>query len=261
MRKNNANFTEPINIVLVIVIVMLLSLIFIKNNHKMLHNDGFDNQSEISNNKNLLKGNIPNVYYINLEVRTDRKQNLLSEFKKINYPTENIIRVNAVKHKIGTLGCLQSHIICLENGLKETNNCEYIVVCEDDFCFKNNKTDTIYYLNSIFSNEFKDWNVILLAINGSSKNKMVHRHFYEVESGQTTSGYIIKKKYIPVLLKLWKDLYSRTKHTKTTPDHNDHIDQIWKKLQHDKWYVTKPVIGYQYASHSDIQGGYVDYGV
>jgi hypothetical protein len=41
--KNNADFTEPINIVLVIVIVVLLSLIFIKNNYKMLHNDGFEN--------------------------------------------------------------------------------------------------------------------------------------------------------------------------------------------------------------------------
>ena len=62
--KNNANFTEPINIVLVIVIVMLLSLIFIKNNYKMLHNDGFDNQSEITNRQKLVTSKKKKLKYL-----------------------------------------------------------------------------------------------------------------------------------------------------------------------------------------------------
>ncbi len=84
---------------------------------------------------------------------------------------------------------------------------------------------------------------------------------------QTTSGYIIKKSYIPILLKLWKDNakirlkynISPEKSYKQYTNENTAIDICWKKLQHDKWFVTKPVLGKQMESYSDIEKTNVNY--
>jgi hypothetical protein len=40
---------------------------------------------------------------------------------------------------------------------------------------------------------------------------------------------------------------------------NTCIDESWKKLQHDKWFMTSPKLGLQIGSYSDIEFTYVDY--
>ena len=39
------------------------------------------------------------------------------------------------------------------------------------------------------------------------------------------------------------------------------IDYVWKKLQDDRWYITEPKIGKQYASFSSIERKHVNYNV
>ena len=137
---------------------------------------------------------------------------------------------------------------------------------EDDFTWKYDSNTTNKILNKCF-NFKEDWNVILLSKNGEVKQ---YNDFLDkVIQSQTASGYIIKKKYIPTLLKLWEENVSiRLKYNiskknpyKNYTNHNTALDICWKKLQGDKWFSTNPILGYQMESYSDIEKKVVDYNV
>ena len=201
----------------------------------------------------------PELYFINLTERSDRLFKIKNELNKIGYPEEKIIRVDAIKKKDGALGCGLSHIKALEMGLNSMN--DFIIILEDDFNFIYPKEKTLSILRK--SIHCPNWNVILLSCNGTSKPYLPFLN--KVTDCQTTSGYIVKKKYIPVLLKEWKiSMKVREKYKpslNTTLSHNSSIDISWKKLQHDNWYLTEPKLGTQYASFSSIQQKYVNYNV
>jgi GR25 family glycosyltransferase involved in LPS biosynthesis len=210
------------------------------------------------NGINLTSCKVPNIYYINLLHRKDRKEFLLKDLKNINYENNRIHRIDAIKHNLGAIGCFASHIKALKIGLNENYGCEYIIILEDDFAIRNISI-TKTYLNKIFTEQL-DWNVILLGVNGrchknntSFLKKIIHSH--------TTSGYIIKKNYIPILLKLWEDLYYKIKDLNKKPWGRQCLDIHWKQLQHDRWFTTEPVLGYQRESYSDIEQCVTNYGV
>ena len=207
--------------------------------------------------KKEVKHNIPNIYYINLLHRKDRKEFLLKDLKNISYTNNRIHRIDAIKHNIGAIGCLASHIKALKIGLNENYKCEYVIILEDDFAIRNISI-TKTYLNKIFTEQL-DWNVILLGVNGRC-HKNSDLFLKKIIWSQTTSGYIIKKKYIPILLKLWEDIYNKIKNFQKNPTLMDHADQCWKQLQHDRWFTTEPVLGYQHESYSDIEQRVTNYG-
>jgi len=76
---------------------------------------------------------IKHAYYINLEERPDRKDQVIQEFKKIGI--NNPERFNAIKCASGAVGCSMSHLKCLLNAKKQ--NWEHILIVEDDITFLN----------------------------------------------------------------------------------------------------------------------------
>ena len=77
--------------------------------------------------------NIDRIYYINLDHRTDRRQEFENEIQKLA-SLEKVERIQAVhKPELGCLGCTLSHVKTLETFL----NSEYktCLVFEDDFMF------------------------------------------------------------------------------------------------------------------------------
>ena len=204
-----------------------------------------------------------NLYYINLEKRKDRKKHIEEQLKKIDYPKNKINRIDAINNKDGLTGCGLSHIKALKEGLNQ--NDEYIIILEDDFEWIHNKEKTLDILKNAVNN--KDWNVILLSCNGNSKK--YNKYLNKVIDCQTASGYIIKKSYIPILLKLWKEninirlKYNINKNNsyKQYNSHNTALDICWKKLQNNNWFLTNPILGKQMKSYSDIEKKVVDYKV
>ena len=200
-----------------------------------------------------------NIYYINLDKRTDRKDDFLKQFESVKYNKDNIIRVKAIEHIIGTLGCLSSHIKALKLALKDSY--PYAIVCEDDFTFRNQKLDFEELLGNLINSKV-DWDVMLLSHNPGTSliSPTADKQICKIENSQTTSGYIIKKSYINTLLSLFEKLYESTKDYKQAPPHNLCMDIYWKQLQKtDKWYITNPVLGYQRMSYSDIEKRITDY--
>lgn len=59
---------------------------------------------------------------------------------------------------------------------------------------------------------------------------------------------------------MWEKVYNTIHVLNKTPPHELHADQCWKQLQRDKWYTTKPVLGYQRESYSDIERRVTNYG-
>lgn len=207
-----------------------------------------------------------NFYYINLVRRVDRKNSILKQLKDIGVSDNNIIRIDAVSKKFGHFGCALSHLKTLGTIIINDPN-EYAVVLEDDFVWKYPPSKTKHILNHVLQD--KTWDICLLSCNGITKPKS--QYMCKVVSCQTTSGYIIRKRYLPILLKHWQ-WYVDNKYLcdkaydpkKLIYGHLVTIDDSWKILQkrdNDRWIITNPILGKQSASYSDIEKRNVDYNV
>ncbi len=194
---------------------------------------------------------LPNILYINLDHRTDRKENFLNNFQDHN----NIIRISGKYEKEnGAFGCLQSHIKALEYC---KNLGDYVLICEDDFKIID-YSYTLSKLKQIFESKL-EWDIILLSQNLIEYNNTEYENIIKIKDAQTTSGYIIKKKYVDTLLSLFKRSLNNYKNTNLWTCNNC-VDIIWKELQkNDNWYGFLPSIGFQFESYSDIENRITNY--
>ena len=135
---------------------------------------------------------------------------------------------------------------------------DYIFIFEDDFVWELKHEDVLSHLNSIFNYEF---NILLLSyhIPVIEPNKISDIGLGFYKNCQTTSGYIVHKRFIPQLIQNFE---------KTILELNQNsrkdiaIDQNWKSLQtfENKFYVSVPRLGKQLPSYSDIEKKFVSYG-
>ena len=189
---------------------------------------------------------IDKILYINLEDRKDRRKEIEEELKFI--PKNKVMRFNAIKNEKGHIGCSMSHIACLEIAIE--NNWNNVMIIEDDASF-NNYDEGIKILKELLN---KDWDVITLGNVGVDYDKDT----YKLNSGQTTTGYIVNNHYFKVLRKNFKDGLKKLEETLDYPSYC--IDQYWKKLQKkDNWYIIVPSLLVQRSGISSIQNGYIDY--
>jgi hypothetical protein len=193
------------------------------------------------------------IYFINLDQRPDRLKEIIGELAKINAPQEKIIRVAALKHKSGAYGCSLSHIATVENFIASGKN--RCLILEDDFEWTVTKEEIFESLSYIFGKYPK---IDFLAISGLVHNviptsderikKPIHL--------TTTSGYIVTRKFAPLLLENFKQgaallLKSLSESDKIPQEY--YLDEYWVNLQekHDFFIPTK-MLGRQRLSYSDI---------
>jgi glycosyl transferase family 25 len=241
-------------LILIFIIVISINIYIYKfnNSHNII-----DKYTDV-----FLTNKIDKIYYINLENRTDRKEQFLNNFTK--YDIENINRIeriDAIKTpENGAVGCLLSHIKALETAQKD--NTDIVLICEDDLQLDIEKTNKVidYIVDNI-----SNWDVILLAHNIIEKQNLNHKIHNNIEiikilDSQTASGYVVNKNYIDKLLNNLKSSYNSYKKDNIWKPYEHANDQCWKTLQKkDNWFATIPSIGFQRGSHSDIQNKYVNY--
>jgi GR25 family glycosyltransferase involved in LPS biosynthesis len=197
-------------------------------------------------------------YYINLDYRLDRKILVEREFSNLDL---EFIRIPAIYHTNGAIGCLQSHIKVLETC---DPGAEYLWVCEDDIEFLVTKEE----LNTSIDKFMKsDGDILCLAFN-SRKHSKFSDGFLRTIDNQTTSSYIVKRKFRQILLDFWKSLLNSIENKTTHPlmdiylkldVHNGEnkfnvADQAWKVLQ--KIYIfliPEKRISKQRSGYSDIE--------
>jgi glycosyl transferase, family 25 len=188
---------------------------------------------------------IDKIYYINLDRRTDRFEQISEELKKMNLEAT---KFSGISHPNGSLGCTLSHLTILKHARQ--NNFQNILILEDDFQFLVSKEEFETQINNFFNLNIP-WDILMLSYN-IQKSKPYNSIIQKVYEGQTTSGYIVNScfydRLITVIEKNIFLLQQTGQHWKYT------IDQCWKVLQGDNsnWYAFNTRIGLQRESYSDI---------
>ena len=216
----------------------------------------------IENNYNIYN-KIDIIYYINLDNRVDRNIDFLNEIKKINFPQNKIKRISAIYNDtFGGIGCSKSHIKTLKEFIQSSHN--ICIIFEDDFEFLINEKEFKNYLYNISKNLI-DFDIICLSGNIINTTDTIYNFIKKVNNVQTTSGYMITKKFaINYLLEnfiIGSYLLETGINNKISNAYELYaIDQYWKLLQlNSKWYIFYPKIGKQRESFSDILKTNVNY--
>jgi GR25 family glycosyltransferase involved in LPS biosynthesis len=202
------------------------------------------------------------ILYINLEHRLDRKELILHEIQKIkNIDEGRIYRIDAVLEPMcGHIGCGKSHIKALELAIE--NNWSSVLILEDDFVF-NEHYEGEHSFNKIQPIE---WDVVLLAQVYHCNQDSEYNFLKRARRSTTTSGYIVRRHYYPVLLDNFKSSVAIMErefqfHSENCIAQNEPvsklnicsaIDQHWFSLQdRDTFYAFNSSIGHQRNSWSD----------
>jgi glycosyl transferase family 25 len=190
---------------------------------------------------------ITNIFYINLEHRTDRKEHVETELLKIGLIGQ---RFNAIKMDNGAIGCSMSHLKLLQDAVK--HNLEHILIVEDDITFLN-PTLFINQINNFFKLHNNNWDVILFAGNNIPPYQNIDDTCIKVSRCQTTTGYLVNGHYIKILLQnvkmgltqLLNNPFQRNLFA---------IDKYWFILQSlHNWYLIIPPTVVQQEGYSDIE--------
>ena len=205
--------------------------------------------------KDKVCNNIGGIYYINLKHRLDRKKQIEAEIKKLGCPFQ---RIDAIKNKNGGLGCVRSHIKCLEKA--KMNNLKNVLIFEDDFVFVENNNNVRNKINNALKLLKNNWDVIMLSGNILKTENSIYDDLDKVIDVQTASGYIVNRNYYDTLINNFKEA---ERHLANDEDYTKWaLDQYWKILQPDgNWFIMNPTIGKQKESYSDIENTVVNYQV
>ena len=200
------------------------------------------------------------IFYINLDVRPDRKEHFLNEMTHLCADITKVHRITAIYDPIGAIGCSKSHIVAVETFLANPN-WNTCIIFEDDFTFYNQDISHNQQMLRDCITQFPAWDVFLFA--SSKWNKLFSDthvpHIKKVVGSQTASGYMITRTFASSLLKNFREGMEKLTETNNEPLYA--LDMYWKKLQPShNWYTTVPALGYQYANYSNISQKDMDYG-
>jgi GR25 family glycosyltransferase involved in LPS biosynthesis len=228
----------------------------INNSFANTHDNTHDNIDQFINTLDT-----PNVLYINLDNRTDRNKQLLSELTKLEIPESKIHRISAVyMPKNGHKGCVQSHIKALN--LVRKNKWPYALILEDDFELAVTPTEFRSQMMDMITTLLKnkqDWDVIMLATAYSTKEPLAYSdNIVRIKKATTSSAYVINYDYIDTLLKCFYKCDDNMSEDKIKDPVNGMeeyaLDQQWGKLQAiDRWFGFKKDPSKQREVWSSIQ--------
>lgn len=202
-----------------------------------------------------------NIYCINLDSRPDKWNNMINMFSNITKFT--LTRFSAIKHNHGWYGCSLSHVMCIKQNLKETD--DFIIIFEDDNHIINIKTfeeDMINLLKWLSDNKDK-WEIF----NGNPRFYMKNPDIEMLDNnlkilnfkyfGQTTNFMIYNKKCINKYEQYLNDL------NKLQDLYNLEIKQkyvIDKFIPRNFVCLTRiPYLSTQLDNYSDIENKQVSY--
>jgi glycosyl transferase family 25 len=196
---------------------------------------------------------IDHIFYINLDYRIDRRNEIESELVEYGLEFE---RFSAIPHKIGIAGCSMSHLEILK--MAKSRGYKNVLIFEDDFFFIVKKEVFIAELTRVFESNV-EFNVLFLSYN-SKKDEPVEKYPFlsRAINVQTASGYIVNSNYYDKLISLYE--WSIPKLIETGQHWIYGNDIVWFSFQEeDLWYFFKNRIGKQRNGFSDNAQSYISY--
>lgn len=195
-------------------------------------------------------GNRLGVYYINLDDRVDRRQQMENEFQVHGFIGT---RVPGIRHEQGVIGCGFSHIAALQQGI--ASGADHILIFEDDFMFSQVPEVVHHVLQTVQNTNYDVFLLGYCLFHKKSERLFPTSHpmFLKIRQAGCAHGYMVRKGYAQTLLKNMKEgIELRIK----TNDIEYNVDNHWKLLQdQDLWLCySKGPIGVQREGFSDIEG-------
>tara|TARA_B110000967_G_scaffold209873_1_gene268226 strand:+ start:1502 stop:2176 length:675 start_codon:yes stop_codon:yes gene_type:complete len=190
---------------------------------------------------------LKNIFFINLNERTDRLDHVTTEFNKMNLTAE---KVKGIKLDNGALGCTLSHIKCLK--LAKERKYEHVFICEDDIEFLNPPL-FLEKLNLLYENKSIYWDVLVVGGNTVPPYKLITEYCIRVSHSQTTTGYIVKNTFYDILINNFTESANKLM-ANPTDKLNYALDRYWLQLQKQYHFcMLIPPTVVQYESYSDIE--------
>lgn len=200
---------------------------------------------------------IHKVIYINLDNRTDRREQIESELSYLEFPKDKIERFPAVKWNPAYIGCTISHIQALRRARDE--KWPNVLIMEDDFQLATHP-DTFYGEIDRFFALNKEWDVLMFGYLICRSEDAGNDVVAYAREAQTGSAYLVHERFYSKLIACWEEglhmLFETKQHWKYMND------QYWKKLQKDsEWFFFLKRLSRQRESHSDLSGQVASYDV
>lgn len=193
------------------------------------------------------------AFYINLEHRTDRRQQMKEELSIMGI---NAQRFNAICTNNGNIGCTMSHLKLLNKAISEKYS--HLLILEDDIQFLEPEIFKQKF-NKFLELHRNNWDVIIFSGNNVPPYIPVDETCIRVTRCQTTTGYLVNGHYLQTLRNNIKE--GLEKLIKNPSMHYYFaVDKYWFCLQQiDNWYLIIPPTVVQRESYSDIEKRITNY--
>tara|TARA_B110000261_G_C13029541_1_gene335663 strand:- start:434 stop:1045 length:612 start_codon:yes stop_codon:yes gene_type:complete len=192
-----------------------------------------------------------NGVYINLSHREDRMKHMES-LKQTHPFFKNVVRMDAIKHTRGDIGCSQSHIKALS---QQTIEDDYFIIMEDDFCILNVDNFNLFVKEFDTIKHDQTWDVLTMTPRGDTTIR--NKYFNYIQNNQTATCYIIRNRFNKILS---QNLKTGCNQLIQTGNKNLYVnDQCWKILQNNNFIYFNQIFGGQLESYSDIEKRNVNY--
>lgn len=211
---------------------------------------------------------IDKIFVINLKHRTDRRENVVNEFKKAkidNYEIFDAIQPKTIeeinkwnpkfvsekpdwlcsdflKFRLGSLGCLLSHVEIMKTSLEK--GYEQVLILEDDAEFRLGNYKSFDEVLKSLELQLDDIKFDMFYFGGThEQNKLlrVSENIFQTKGTGTTGAYVINSRGMKLILRLIKG-------------YGDAIDVFYKKSAQRilNCYTIMPALIIQKDSYSDI---------
>lgn len=200
---------------------------------------------------------VDKVIFINLRKRKDRRLRITRQLKSLGFPIEKIVRLEAIEHSHGYIGCAQSHIAALE--MAQQKKWGRILILEDDFAFDEESENIDNLNNYLLTLSKTNWNVAFLAANYHHVTPLKSiNNIVRVNKAWCACAYIVNASYYNKLIYNFQSALLAL--LKGGRQQEFAIDVHWHIcMQQDLWLGIFPNSGYQVPDKSDIEGKHVDY--
>jgi glycosyl transferase, family 25 len=186
------------------------------------------------------------TFCINLDRREDRWKECLLEMEKHNMEVERIPAIDGstldMKCKItkNEAGCSLSHAKVLRRIIDD--NLDRALILEDDFCLKEGWQEVLD------KTELPKYTMLYLGCNHQNRPIKIRGDLFLLRGAYTTSSYIITREAAILMLPEIEKLEKQ-------------VDVVYSRyhLMSRTCYSFNPVLCWQRASYSDIQGSFQDY--
>jgi glycosyl transferase family 25 len=195
---------------------------------------------------------IPHIFYINLDKRTDRREEIENQLKEYNlYDQAERFPAIETPH-LGILGCTASHLVVLK--MARERQYPYVLILEDDFYFTIPPEEFQDNLQHFF-NTVPDFDVCMISYHIQQSQPTEDPSILKIIEAQTASGYIVNQTFYDKIIDLYEEAVPLLRDTQQHWHYAN--DQVWKRLQPNaNWFALHPRCGKQRDGFSDNSGQY-----